>query len=309
MNQQGFSPLGLTTGTRRRISSAGPGVGRKTGAGLFIGLVGARDKATNKDGLTPLLSGVSAVFLILLLLSSLTIPASASPVPVVAMPTRNWSGYALAGSAFTGVTGTFKVPHPLKSASCLEQTSIWVGVDGLYNHDLLQAGIAETGFILGSSGAATKWPAPTVGPILCGGGVHVYAWWEDLPSAPVWVSLPVTVGDSVTVSIFKMSPGWWVLGVYDIAARRSFLLAQPYRGPQTSVEWVVEAPQILGFVGKPIPFTTVDFRNLDADGLSRDVERFSFGSGHYLASPSHVLGGAAQLMRTGFTVRWAGTDE
>ena len=35
----------------------------------------------------------------------------------------NWSGYGLAGSGFTGVAGTFNVPAPLQSASCLEDTA------------------------------------------------------------------------------------------------------------------------------------------------------------------------------------------
>ena len=139
------------------------------------------------------------------------------------MVTQNWSGYALAGNAFTGVTGTFDVPKPLDSASCLEETSVWVGVDGLYNHDLLQAGIAETGFAL-RSGRRSEWPAPTIGPIVCGSLVQVYAWWEDFPSRPVRVNIPIEIGDRVSVSIFKMSPGWWALAVHDLTTTRSFPL-------------------------------------------------------------------------------------
>ena len=38
------------------------------------------------------------------------------PVRVAAIPTVNWSGYALAGSGFTSVTGTFNVPAPLNDS-------------------------------------------------------------------------------------------------------------------------------------------------------------------------------------------------
>ncbi len=219
------------------------------------------------------------------------------------MATRNWAGYSLAGNGFTGVTGTFNVPAPLRSESCLEETSVWVGVDGVDNHDLLQAGIAETGFSPPNNPARTEWLEPETPPFLCGGPVRIFAWWEDLPSGPVPVKLPVAAGDSVTVSIFKMSPGWWALAVHDLRTNQSFLLAQPYVGPQTSVEWVVEAPQVTGILSNPVPFSTVKFRYLGAEGEAHDLEGFSFSSGGHVASPSEVFGSSGQLIR-GFTVHW-----
>jgi len=251
------------------------------------------------------LRGLACALLALVLSVLLALPASAAPVRVTSTTTVDWSGYALAGSGFTGVTGTFNVPAALESTSCLEETSVWVGIDGLHNHDLLQAGVAERGFTLPSSRPRTTWPAPGVAPVLCGGPAQIYAWWEDLPSGPVQVDLPVHVGDSVTVSIFKMSPGWWALALHNLTAKQSFFLAQRYDGPQTSVEWVVEAPDVMGLTRSPVPFSTVDFHDLDADGDAHGVERFSFGSGRHLASPSGVVAGMGQLRRTGFAVTWA----
>jgi hypothetical protein len=251
------------------------------------------------------LRGVTCALLVLVLSLFLTAPAWASLVRVAAIPTVNWSGYALAGTGFTGVTGTLNVPAPLKSISCLEETSVWVGIDGLHNHDLLQAGVAERGFTAPSSRTRTTWPAPGVAPIQCAGRAQIYAWWEDLPSGPVRVDLPVRVGDSVTVSIFKMSPGWWALAMHDVTTKQSFFLAQRYDGPQTSVEWVVEAPDVMGLTRGPVPFSTVEFHDLDADGHVHGVERFTFGSGHHFASPSGVVVNMAQLTRTGFAVTWA----
>jgi hypothetical protein len=224
-------------------------------------------------------------------------------VPLKAIATRNWAGYSLAGSRFTGVTGTFNVPAPLRSESCLEETAVWVGVDGVDNHDLLQAGVAETGFSLPNNPARTEWPEPATPPILCGGPVRIFAWWDDLPSGPVLVKLPVAVGDRIAVSLFKMSPGWWALTVHDLSTNQSFFLAQPYGGPQTSVEWVVEAPEVMGILRNPVPFSTVNFRYLGAEGEARDLEGFSFRSGGHVASPSEVIGGGGQIIR-GFTVHW-----
>jgi hypothetical protein len=251
------------------------------------------------------LRGVTCALLVLVPSLFLTAPARASPVRLAAIPTVNWSGYALAGAGFTSVTGTFNVPAPLKSISCLEETSVWVGIDGLHNHDLLQAGVAERGFTAPSSRTQTTWPAPGVASILCGGRAQIYAWWEDLPSGPVQVDLPVHVGDSVTVSIFKMSPGWWALVMHDRTAKQSFFLAQRYDGPQTSAEWVVEAPDVMGVTRGPVPFTSVDFHDIDADGQAHGVERFTFGSGRHFASPSGVVASMDQLRRTGFAVMWA----
>lgn len=227
-----------------------------------------------------------------------TTPALASTVSVSVM--SNWSGYALAGSGFTGVTGTFNVPVPLQSTSCSEDTAVWIGVDGLGNDDLLQAGIAE---IAVPETTPVNWPSAGLPGLICSGPVQVYVWWEDLPSAAKRVNLPVRVGDSVTVSIFKMSPGWWALAIHDLTLRQSFLLAQPYAGPQTSVEWVVEAPEVVGSLRNPVPFAGVHFRDLDAQGEVQDLERFSPGSSTFLTSRPNVVANTAQLMRSGFAVK------
>jgi hypothetical protein len=241
------------------------------------------------------------VGLALLLSLSPAAPASAATVPVVAMSTLNWSGYALAGSNFTGVTGTFNVPAPPKSASCLQQTAVWVGVDGLGDHDLIQAGVLESGFVVSATQSSVPWAGDGV---VCTGHAVVYAWWEDLPSRPVRVGLPVKAGDKVSVSIFEMSPGWWALVVHDLTTGQSYFRTQPYSGPQASVEWVVEAPQVMGLVTDPVPFSTVNFSYLGAQGQASDLVRVSFGSkGHFASSPA-VVANTAQLMRRGFAVRW-----
>ena len=136
------------------------------------------------------------------------------------------------------------------------------------------------------------------------GPVRIFAWWEDLPSGPVPVKLPVAAGDSVTVSIFKMSPGWWALAVHDLRTNQSFLLAQPYVGPQTSVEWVVEAPQVMGILSNAVPFSTVNFRYLGAEGEARRRGGFQLPLRRPSWTPSEVIGSSGQLI-SGFTVHWA----
>ena len=238
--------------------------------------------------------------LALVLPMSLTTPTATAHVLVGSMLTPNWSGYALAGSAFSGITGTFNIPVQLKSGSCLDETAVWVGLDGLDNHDLLQAGVVESRFVLPTSSGSLE--APTPG-IRCLGRAQVYAFWEDLPSAPVRVDLPVRMGDVVSVSIFQMSPGWWALAMHDITAGRSFLLSQPYAWPETSVEWVVEAPQVMGLFTDPVPFSTVQFHDLGAQGDPHELERIRCGA--KLGSGPSLVASAAQLTHAGFAVNWA----
>jgi Peptidase A4 family len=242
------------------------------------------------------------VSLALLLSAPSAAPASASTVPVTAMSTVNWSGYALAGNDFTGVTGTFNVPAPPKSAACLQQTGVWVGVDGLDDHDLLQAGIAETGL---TQAAPTDWPSPGFPGVVCSGRVQVYAWWEDLPSQSVRLGIPVNVGDKVSVSIFEMSPGWWAMTVHDLTSGLAYFRSQPYAGPQSSVEWVVEAPAVLGLVTDPVPFSAVTFAHVGAQGQASDLVRLRSGSKGKFSSDPRAVVSTADLMRHGFTVRYA----
>lgn len=77
-------------------------------------------------------------------------------------------------SGFTGVSVTFNVPAPLRSASCLEETSVWVGVDGVDDHDLLKVGIAETDLV----------PPNTLGPSESPPGSPPFFWVAQSGSLP-----------------------------------------------------------------------------------------------------------------------------
>jgi hypothetical protein len=168
--------------------------------------------------------------------------APGSIVPVITIRTVNWSVYILAGSHFTGVTGTFNVPTPTGSASCVQQTAVWVGVDGLHNHDLLQAGVWE-----GGSRAGQPELPPVGGEQRCLlGASRGLCLVGGPPLTTVRVGLPVRAGDKVSVPIFEISPGWWAVAVHELTTVRALFLSQPYDGPQASVEWVVEAPQVMG---------------------------------------------------------------
>jgi hypothetical protein len=57
-----------------------------------------------------------------------------------------------------------------------------------------------------------------------------------------------------------------------------------------------------GTVGDPVPFSTVQFRDLAAQGLSHGLGRFSFSPKSHFEPSVDAVANAGQLMRTGFAV-------
>jgi len=164
-------------------------------------------------------------------------PRVAVPVPRGVHETwasSNWSGYAETGT-YTGVTSTWTVPS-VSASSTNTFSSVWVGVDGFNNSNLIQTGTEEDWY---------------------NGSAHYNAWWEILPAAET--ALPsgyaVAPGDRMSASIYKttatalvsrhrLAHYWWI-NISD-AGHWNFSTYQLYTGPGTSAEWVVEAPQVNG---------------------------------------------------------------
>jgi hypothetical protein len=186
-----------------------------------------------------------------------TVPPAAtttvSPNSVVQPKTApNWSGYVMTGSQpYTGVQGTFTVPSLTTSATCDSEAAEWVGIDGFGNTDLIQAGIDESATNEDSGTCA----APN--------NFYISVWWEIIPALPVTIAnwdngtpATVNVGDQVTVTISEVSdsacsslpPGdtCWGIEVQDDTTGGTFVTDQPYGGPGSSAEWIVEDPGVVG---------------------------------------------------------------
>jgi Peptidase A4 family len=131
----------------------------------------------------------------------------------------NWSGYAIAGSGFTSITGNWTVPQ-VKHASPTRYSAAWIGIDGFNNSKLIQTGTEEDS-----------------------NGVY-RAWWEILP-APETPVFSVSPGDHMQASVTKGGSGWTIT-ITDTTAGRSFSIVKNYNGPGTSAEWIVEAPTVGG---------------------------------------------------------------
>jgi hypothetical protein len=174
------------------------------------------------------------------------------------------------------VKGTFNVPS-LAAASNDTDTSEWVGIDGVLNTALIQAGVNE------------RYSALT-------NRVYVTAWWEILPAPAVNISLPVTAGDQVTVVIGQppgaQGPGQpWIIGVTDNTSGQNWATELPYSGPATSVEWVAEAPtsvtagqQTLGMYSPSVTFSGPGF-----GGTAGPITRLEMVQGGQVVSVPSAL--------------------
>jgi hypothetical protein len=160
-----------------------------------------------------------------------TSTTSSSSPTIEQSTSANWSGYALVGGPFTSASGTFTVPSLGSDATCSTDESQWVGIDGVQNTDLIQAGVQETETSNGDCGLNDSPPEP-----------FTVAWYEVLPDHPSEVPLTMNVnpGDTVAVSISSLSSGWQV-DVDDVSSNVSQSVTVQYSGPATSAEWVSEA--------------------------------------------------------------------
>lgn len=197
----GAAPLGTT------LSSSGVLKGTPTSAGLASFTVRVTDSA-----------GASATAPLAIRVAAAAVPASADAT------SGNWSGYYLEGSGFTGVSSTFTVPN-VSAASTNTDTSEWIGIDGVSNANLIQAGVTE------DYSVATN-------------QIDIYAWWEILPAPSTRISAAIvspSPGDRVSISIGQQSVGLWSVRVSDDTIGQVFTISLSYNGPLTSAEWIVEA--------------------------------------------------------------------
>ncbi len=225
--------------------------------------------------------------------STTTVPSvSASSQAPAAMDSSNWSGYATSGGPYTEVKGTFTVPGLAAGAQGFDQVSEWVGVDGANggNGDLIQAGVDE-------------YPDPEVTQ-----GYVVQPWWEILPAPETSITtLTVKAGDTVTVTIWKLTGTTWGINLTDHTNGQSFTSPpEQYSGLGSTAEWIVEATsrcRIRCETTELAPYSpAVSFSNVGMTGPEGSLEEISMVQGGMTVStPSGLTTG-------GFNVTYTGTQ-
>jgi hypothetical protein len=233
--------------------------------------------------------------------SSTSVPATTttealSPTPPIDYgSSANWSGYAEEGGPYTSVTGTFTVPSLTTSATCSELTSEWVGIDGVSNTDLIQAGVMESN-INPTTGSCS--PSST----------YVWPWWEILPASAAGVNLTVNPGDSLTVSITQSQGTKWVIDITDNTTGAKSSVQKTYSGPAKSAEWIVEAPtsdQVCKGQCNLAPYSpAVAFSNVNYSGNVSQLDAISMVQrGSTVCKPGGISGWPSS-----FSVAYSGTQ-
>jgi hypothetical protein len=156
-------------------------------------------------------------------LAKLSIPQPAgSGLPGGANPeSRNWAGYAATNGSYTAVSGTWTVPE-FAPDSPVGADATWVGIGGVRGNDLVQAGTQET----------------VTGP----GRTQYQAWVETLPQPSQPVPLPISAGDSISISIEQSASEQWRITFGNNTSGKTYELTLHYKSSLSSAEWVVEAP-------------------------------------------------------------------
>ena len=214
---------------------------------------------------------------------TVAVAGSAPPISQPAFGTSdNWSGYDVTGGPFTAVAGTFNVPAVPVTANDTD-TAEWVGIDGVSNSNLIQAGISET---------------------VSGGSELVYGWWEILPAPATMIpNLVINPNDQVTVAIVRQGDGNWLIQIEDLTNQQSWHNTFAYSGPLSSAEWIVEAPtaaddMTIETLGQYSP--SVTFKNLGIGGAVSTLEQSVMndpGNTTQISTPS-------PLTPAGFTVAY-----
>ncbi|OBZ12050.1 hypothetical protein A8L34_17225 [Bacillus sp. FJAT-27264] len=158
----------------------------------------------------------------------------------------NWSGYALRGKrgAYHRISGEWHVPF-VKPSARSAYSSAWIGIDGFGNSNLIQTGTGHT---------------------FENGKAHYYAWWEILPAFETIIPLPVSPGDAMQASIVKISRTKWCITLRNLSRKWTFRTHQCYTGPQSSAEWILEAPQVGGRIAALARVSRVSFNRCRING-------------------------------------------
>jgi hypothetical protein len=217
---------------------------------------------------------------------------TATSISLTGDQSANWSGYVADGGPYSVVKGTFTVPSPVAGAPRDTQVSEWVGVDGASDSDtsLIQAGVAES--------------ADPQSP----GGVSIQPWWEILPAAETNIStVPVSAGDTVTVTIWRLSGTSWEINLTDDTNGQSYTTPpEQFTGAGSSAEWIVEAPaQCLSQdqcqLTPLAPYSPdVVFSNLGMSGPETSLDQVTMvQGGEDVSTPSGLSSGQFSASYTG----------
>ena len=182
--------------------------------------------------------------------------ASGTSAKAATAVSSNWAGYAVSGTTFSTVSGSWTQPASDCSSSTGTQaaSAFWVGLGGN----------SETSNALEQTGTEADC-SPN--------GVATYsAWYELVPAASVKVPLKVAAGDRIAATV-KVSDTSVTVRLRNLTTGKSFAKTLRMASPDvSSAEWIAEAPSALTAGGTRIlpltDFGTVRFTSASATSTS-----------------------------------------
>jgi hypothetical protein len=211
---------------------------------------------------------------------------------------ENWSGFAVTGTAFTQVIGSWTVP-PATCKKGDQYASFWVGLDGYSSSTVEQTGT----------------DSDCVGP-----KPSYYAWYEFYPNPSFLIrGLTISPGDQMLAEV-TYSGGEFTITITDTTTSQTFSKSAKVAGAKrTSAEWIAEAPCCTagGGILPLADFGTVslgqDYTNLATTGVATDssttgaIGAFSTVNSINMVSSKGVdeaLTSALSMDGTSFQVIW-----
>jgi hypothetical protein len=140
---------------------------------------------------------------------------------VTVSESNNWSGYAVTGSEFTQVKGSWIVPAVDCNAVPNSSASFWVGIDGWETDTVEQTGTDSD----------------------CDDGTpSYYAWFEFVPASGVTItSVPVSPGDQVSAEVVFDGVQFTVTMANETTGKSYRKSIPPGSAKRTSAEWIAES--------------------------------------------------------------------
>ena len=174
--------------------------------------------------------------------------AQARTVHDVASST-NWAGYAVSGSTFTDIKGTWVQPAVTCATTISTYAAFWVGLGGFSGGP---GGLEQIGT-----------------ESECNQGHPSYSiWYELLPDGSVTIPMALTPGDTVSAEVSITGPTA-TLTIADLTSGATFsTTATPSVLDTSSAEWIAEAPSRCFAGSRCLQLTLANFGTVQFSGSS-----------------------------------------
>ncbi len=167
----------------------------------------------------------------------------------------NWSGYAVTGTSFSSVTGSWTVTAAdcASTSGTVSASAFWVGLGGNSDSESLE----QVGTEANCSAA---------------GAVGYSAWYELVPAASVKLPLAISVGDRITASVTVHGTKVTLVEKDLTTGKRAKRTRTMSSTDVSSAEWIAEAPSAVTRGGTEVlpltNFGTIKFTNARATSKS-----------------------------------------